>query len=528
MHIDLKTTKPGVLAHITWPDSKKYPIKLRGHAIDTNGVRIDGAKDICRTVTCPNDMETKKQMIAYIVGQNCLLRASKSHAHTSASALDDTTPMVVAYQRLNDHPEFLSGWSEVTAHAALTQFQRQILPTLSRYGTAEYPIFTEADLDELKKDLMARIAENGNSKGSPKINNRTMLQTLAASQKIYDAMVRLDPTLPDISLAVAKTVRRIATEQMKALPSKVRERFIELLSECMVNEPLMVRQTTILVDAGARTAEAAAVIPAIDFVDIEGATSLYVAWQEKGGKRCAKLKSKNGYRFVPLSMWGKTMVAQCDKILGAAAIPPDTSCAPVLASALAAWVKAKLFEAGLTAEEWQQYEKEELEKPERDEENRPYIDTTAYVLRRDRSTVWQHICALTSKDCDYLLGHAIYLSKEECRDYRLPTEQRRIAACLERFVANPAISLHPGIAPIELRHGLDLDIIPFSNYQFINNTDLPLVIDVNLDSVIPGDFIRILAEKRVKVDIEPAEKRYKFDAPRIVIGDRKEDQGDGQ
>ena len=317
MHIDLKTQRPDVLAHITWPESEKYPKKLRGHAIDRNGVRIDGAQDVCRTVNRPEELEAKKQMIANIIGQNCLSQVSTSHAHhTSSNVLDDANPMVVAYQRVNDHPEFLSGWSEVTAHAALTQFQRQILPTLSKYGTAEYPIFTETDLDDLKKDLLARIAENGNSKGSPKINNRTMLQTLAASQKIYDAMVRFDPMLPDISLSAVKTIRRIASEQMKALPPKVRERFIELLDECMANEPLMVRQVSILVDAGPRTAEAAAVIPALDFVDIEGVTSLYVAWQEKGGKRCAKLKTKNGYRYVPLSMWGKTMVADVTNFWG--------------------------------------------------------------------------------------------------------------------------------------------------------------------------------------------------------------------
>lgn len=519
MYTNLPTGVPGVFAHVTWNERLGYPLKLTGYAVDPNGVRLDGANSIRRTVNRPEELEIKKQSIANIVSQNCLSSISKNRvSHASSVELDDSLPMVIAYHRLVNHPEMLSGWSEMTAHSALVQFQRQILPIISRFGSADYPIFTEADLDALKQNLMESIGKNGNSKGSAKINNRTMTQTLAQSQKIYDAMVRFDPTLPDISLSTSKIVRRIATEQMKALPPKVRAHFIQILRDRMQTEPLMVRQAVILVDLGPRTAESAAVIPDLDFVDIDGITSLYVAWQEKGGKRCPKLKSKNGYRYVPVSFWGLSMVAKCNEILGDDAIPSDTSNAPVTASALAAWVKARLFDAGLTAEEWHRYEKEELENPERDEENRPYIDTTAYVFRRDRSTIWQHICALSSRDCDYLLGHVIYLSKEDSLEYRLPAEQRRIAACLERFVADPALNLHPGIAPIELCHGMDLDITPFSAYQFVNNTDTPLILSTNLSSVIPGDIVRLCVTDAVKVDLTPGKKRLNYKLPRIVIG----------
>ena len=73
MYTNLPTGVPGVFAHVTWNERLGYPLKLTGYAVDPNGVRLDGANSIRRTVNRPEELEIKKQSIANIVSQNCLV-----------------------------------------------------------------------------------------------------------------------------------------------------------------------------------------------------------------------------------------------------------------------------------------------------------------------------------------------------------------------------------------------------------------------------------------------------------------------
>jgi hypothetical protein len=131
--------------------------------------------------------------------------------------------------------------------------------------------------------------------------------------------------------------------------------------------------------------------------------------------------------------------------------------------------------------------------PDRDGDGKPLYDLGAYVLRRDWASRGRNICGLSAIEIDYLMGHKIKLAKKAREDYRLPEHQTAISHKLEHYVADPAISRHPGCAPIMVAHGSDLELIPFDCYRIVNNCAEPLMMHLDLEANEGAEPIKITA-----------------------------------
>ncbi len=351
MKKNIKTMLTEVDVHITCNTQGGYPTQVSGYAIDADtGIKLDGARTVRRTVHTKADLPNVQEQIVNIITEEVMAAKqtqNASHSTTPANVLDKTNALVVAFHQAQNLPLMFPDWNSNTRKHWLGTFEATFLPILLAANPLD-PKFDEKDFQEkLKVLLMKKIQASEKSKGVLQINQRTRSHTLAAAQKIYDAMQKIDRTLPEINFGTEPVDRRIFTEQIKSIPAPVWVKFVKLIEDDIQANPKFVMATSIMLDVGTRTAESAAVIPQIDIDFCDDCTILSVVWQEKDGKRCAILKNDNAYRTVPLSYWGAEMVKRCMSL-----IPPqsDTSLAPIRSNDLSAYIKKKLIAAGLTEE----------------------------------------------------------------------------------------------------------------------------------------------------------------------------------
>lgn len=513
MKKNFSTTLSDVDVHTSYNGQGEYPKKVLGYAIDSNtGIKLDDARVVRRTAHTKEELSNVQEQIVNIITAEVMAAKqtqNTSHSTTPAGVLDETNALVVAFRQVQKLPLMFPDWNSNTRSHWFGVFETTFLPFLLVANPLALN-FDEKDFQEkLKVLLMEKIQASKKSKGVPLVNKRTRSHTLAAAQKIYDAMAKVDRILPEIDFGDEPVDRRIFIEQVKSIPEPVRVAFVKLIEDDIQANPKFVMATVIMFDVGSRTAESAAVIPQVDIVFRNDYAILYIMYQEKDGLRCEILKSDNAYRLVPMSYWGSEMVKRC-----MALIPPpsDTSLAPIRSNDLASYIKKKLLAAGLSEELWKRFEEEELNNPERDSAGAAIYDTCAYILRRNRATLWQHVCHLTGAECDYLLGHARQIPASEMPDFRLPSVQAKIAQKLERFVADPAISRHPALAPIELKAGDEIRLIPYGKAKFVNTTNEPLLVRYKLEAVLPGEAISIVSKNAKITGGKPEYEHIDFDA----------------
>lgn len=504
MYRDIPTNKPGIRVHITGYDrkNKQGHIVLRGYPIDSNGVRLDGSKKLCRKAKNETEIPTAEQHLVAAV-MKALPRKAVSRGKKDLLTTENS--MVKAFDVLTESGDIISAdWNPKVRDRWMSYFRRNVLPRILQYTDEPFGV---AEREQLLGEIIGEVAKKGNSKG----NRRTIVKTakinLASADVIYQAMRRADPELPAIELAPARSRKIIQTEQIKSLPRDVRRKFARALEARVEKEPLLVLDTACMWDGGARTAEAAAVIPD-DFEALEGSlfTSLWILWQEKDGKRNAILKSDAAYRRVPLSHWGTRIVEQCIQCIQS--WPENKMDAPMTAEKLASWIKALLKECGCDENFWNAAVKEELSNPELDSRGKAIYDVVAYVLRRDRSSRWRNICGLL-EECDYLLGHGVKKSKKRKIDYSLEENQVKIAQCCERYVYDKRISLHPAYCPIKLIHGVDNEVMQFESLSFVNSGDVPLMVTLDLVAAEAAEEIELILGETAEIDVERITVRHK-------------------
>ena len=519
MKKNIKTMLTEVDVHITCNTQGGYPTQVSGYAIDANtGIKLDGARTVRRTIHAKGDLSNVQEKIVNIITSEVMATKQKqnaSHSTTPTNALDETDALVVAFRQVQKLPLLFPDWNRNTREHWFGMFETTILPILQAEDLLS-PRFNEEDFrEQLKNLLMKKIQDSKKSKGNLRINKRTLSNTLAASQKIYDALSKIDRNLPDIDFGDEPVDRRIFVEQIKSIPDSVRVAFVKLIEDDIQTNPKFVMATVIMLDAGSRTAESAAVIPQIDIIFYDGYASLTISWQEKDGKRCPILKNDNAYRQVPLSHWGSEMVKRCMVLISPQS---DTSLAPIRSTDLSAYIKKKLIAAGLTKELWQRFEEEEANNPDRDSNGVAIFDTCAYILRRFRASIWQHVCGITGAETDRLLGHASQIPDSEMPDFRLPSVQAKIAQKLERFVADPTISRHPALNPIELQASTEMKIVPFEKFKFVNNTSEPVLVKFKFEAALPGENISILANSAKITGLKTEFEYVEYEKLKTIIG----------
>lgn len=494
---NLPTSREGIRVHITGYTGGDTGCTLRGYAVDDHGVRIDGSKTLRRIAKTAAAIPAAEQHLVAAAMKNLPRAATKTKKKTD-DVIDTDHPLAAAFAEVRDAPQVLAPhWNDAVAHRWLMYFQRNILPILIAMIIDDEIRNGENAYDALAPKIAEKVKENGRSSGVDIVAMGTAKNTLSAAQTIYDACRLFDPSLPVLKLApVRKT--RIQREQCKSLPRDVRRRLARELRANIKTEPLMVIGAVLMWDAGARTAEAAAVIPEIDIVPVgkDGEMSLLILWQEKEGVRSAVLKTSNAYRCVPLSFWGIRMIEECLKCIDQKHYS-NVELAPIRAKNLSKWVANLLRECGLSDVFVKAAQEDEMRNPDIGPDGKPIYDVTAYILRRDRASRWRNVCGFSSAECDYLLGHEDKKAKKEKVDYTLSDEQSKLAKKLERYVYDPEISAHPGIRAISIEHGMDYDFIPFEGYKFKNDTGKTVVLKLDSLAVESAESIVVHAGPKV-------------------------------
>lgn len=498
MKYDITTNIPNVSVHITKNDAHGI-ITLHAYAIQSDtGQRLDCKAPLKRTAKNESEaISAEKHLVQAVIKR--LSTVPSVRRENTREGLDANHPMVKVFHELASSGDSIDNWPLDWRRRSLIYFERHVLPRLMPYMDKA---FEDEDRDALCDELTEEILGNGRSRQNLKIAKETAREHLSNADKIYRAMHREAPALPGIALAYTRRGKRYYAEQVKSLPRAVRRRFAQRLRELIAKEPNMVICAVVMWDAGLRTAEAAAIIPALDieYYNAESGTfaSVHVNFQEKGGKRDPHLKSPSAYRTVPLSFWGISIIEQCLEYLpDDPDVDPDK--APVLAAKLSKWVLQQLKESGCSEDYIDAARAAEYADPDREDDGSPYYDLTAYVLRRDCCSRWHNICGLTQVDCDELLGHRHKIPRQFLAEYKQSSVQIALSKQLERYVYDEEISNHPYYRPYLAVHGTDVDVIPFEAFHIVNNGNVPVRILFDLTALIAGEslIIRLPGNKRI-------------------------------
>lgn len=509
MYRDIPTSIKDLRVHVTGYTGGDTGCTLRGYAIDDDGVRIDGSKTLRRVAKTAADIPaTEMHLVAAVAAA-----LPKSHVGAqrdkASTDLDPDHPMVKAYQELiTEKCKVSAAWNDEVEARSVSGFRRRLLPRILKYTNVP---FTESDREEILNAIATDVRNHGNSRKNEIKVIQTAKKDMAAYATVYQALRRIDPMLPNLELTPPRQKKTYTEEQVKSLPRKVRRRFARKLKALIPEKPKLVLGAVIMTDASARTAEAAAVIPSKDIKEVGTVLCLLIRWQEKNGKRCAVLKSDAAYRVVPLSTWGQKMIKQCCDHIDAWPENPEET--PITANALRQFVRSLLRDSGLADDFWPAAQAAEAKDPDRDSKGNPIWDVVAYTLRHDRASIWRNICGLTVEECDYLLGHADQTSKKRKTDYRLDSEQIRLAAKLENYVCDAELSAHPGLVPNPLTHGDDVEIALYEAATWINASDDTLVIDL--------DILAAVAAEEITIDVDNGDIAYITPRHRNTHGTRE-------
>lgn len=487
---DIPTNIPNVSVHITKNDARGI-ITIRGYGVQSDtGQRLDSKAPLKRTAKNEADAISEEKHLVQAVLKR-LSSTPSTRKRAVRGGLDEDHLMVKVFREMTSSGCQIDNWPPDWQRRSLIYFERHVLSRLMPYLDKT---FEDEDRDALCDELTKEILGNGRSHQNLKIAKETAREHLSNADKIYRTMRREAPALPEIKLAYPRRGKRYYAEQVKSLPRAVRRRFAQRLRKLAAKEPNMVISAVVMWDAGLRTAEAAAIIPALDIeyykAECGKYASVHVNYQEKAGMRNPVLKSPSAYRTVPLSFWGISIIEECLKYLpDSPNLAPDK--APVLASKLSHWVLEQLRASGCGEDYIDAARATEDADPDREDDGSPYYDLTAYVLRRDRCSRWHNICGLTQVDCDELLGHRHSIPKKLRLDYKQPSVQIALSKQLERYVYDEEISNHPYYRPYLAVHGTDVDLIPFEAFRIVNNGDAPVEIAFDLTALIAAESLTI-------------------------------------
>lgn len=472
---------------------------ITGVGLDRKGRPVARSKRV-RHAENKSKVSAKKSLVKNLVNAALTTSVAKSQKRNTSDSLDENNQYVIAFRQVaeSEHP-INPKWSIDTRQTALTYFSRHTLVFLGEFDDIE---FLSSDREALKQEIFDSISDNARSQGIDRQMRQTLQKHLDEADAIYAAMRQEDPSLPAIVFSEGKRKARIQTETIKSLPRAVRRRFVCELEKRIATEPQMVFGAILMWDGGLRTGEAAAVIYSLDirFIDETNAV-VEVEWQEKNGFRSAILKTKNAYRIVPLSYWGITMLQRCLGAMPSACTKSRNQplAAPLRKRDLSAWVRAVLADCGCDELFWQDMQTEEQRNPDKDDEGNPIYDLSAYVLRRDRCGIWRNVCGLTQAECDYYLGHAIKFSQRKRNDMRATESLALTAKKLERFVYDPMISQNPYHKPVELRHGEDVELIPYEAIRLVNSTDTTLLVGLEAVAELISEPISLILSSDAKM-----------------------------
>ena len=490
--------------------------ELRAIAIDADTKRLlPGARYKEMIVRDPLQLDKAKKTILHRVVETLpRARRGKSKPRNTTNELAQTR-YDCAFQHLVDNNIQIYGWEISTRKQALSWFQRHFLPMLNEYcNDSDLTLITGPTLQRWESSEKEAIMGKKNRKSEITVGT-TMARHMQQVAKIFEVMLQIDPSLPELDPFVFDTRRHRALEleQCKSIPEPIRQRFWRLIEAAVESEPRMAFCVIIYACGGTRTAEAAGTLPDdIALYDLFSVAA--IMQQEAKQQRSNRLKTSNSYRLIPLPLWPTVLLRRCIHNMG-----PVSGDEPlVTAEELSAWVQHSLEECGLSEDYI--HDLMQADSLFSDATGMISFEFITYLLRRDRISVLRNYCAYATTEADRFMGHkTVKLAQWAQEDLRLVESLRAMAYKAERYVfsTDPTLTLNPAFAPIGLSPGTDLKSPPFSRSRFRNNAQVPLLITLDVEAYEPGEEIYLhLPAKPTSVTLRsvPHEPH-----PRLLIGD---------
>lgn len=492
---DVDTRLEGIRVHLTWP-KKDNNITVIGTAIHaSDGIRVDGIQPIRHNAKTKEDIEFAQSVVVNKITEKIELKQrQKAMAPYEGKHISYKSLLVKTFLDLFgadidtsriDNAHIIHPWAPSTQKACVTYFFRNILPQIQ--DTEIKSDFSAVEKEDLIKCLTQKALKRMENKEDIEEARNIAVRHMNDADRIYSEMRYHEPSLPAIDLRCDVKRRRKKTEQLKRLPFIIHKKFRELVEMAIAEEPYMARAAVLMDSAGARSGEAAATWFGWH-IDYGEYMVVKILSQEEKGKRIDRLKSKDAYRCVVLDEWGTVMVRKCNNIIGKEALTEES---PIIDTALSAWVRSKLREAGCTDDYLREAYMDMELNPEYTADGKPIRDIAAHICRRNRASIWRNYCGYTQEELDYCLGHKNVKKRFEKENPLAEGTFKVLAQKNSHYDMFPSLSISPKHRPIALMGEESKEIPPFDEVRIQNTSDYHVIIKIDALAMEAGETIVI-------------------------------------
>ena len=489
--------------------SKKAHFKISGYLVyKDSGIPVDYEKT--HSISNIDGIKMLNLGIHFLIGR-LVCSYIKNNDKDLPSAGQSKTPYTDAYNSIKNKSIFYAteGWRSSTIKNYISYFRCSVLPQMDTFGIN----ITQSNMDKIQADLIERATENGDKiKAKAEKGVRTKLaHANNFLQIIYSTMIGLPINRPFFDLPARSRIN--STEQVKALPARLRITLAFILWLLPVETYPLLLGVALMFYSGLRTGEAAApVFGDIKVHSIDGKMfGSYFVTVQHTGSALAPPKSPNAYRqaILPRAFMHKLLErrkhleeqgyssAVIDKMPIVA--HPDDPTRFAGPNAISAFAKVLLEKCGFSVTD--DLIAMMIDEPLYDADGLPIMEPHAYMLRRDWCSRMFSICGIDGDIIDYLIGHK--------SDYRRDTshsmnEDRliEVADMYERFVAIPELSYHPFFDPIMIKDNIENVDLPAHcalSIQADPSLNQPVKIHLTLSCTEPLDCIEIQSPQDVTV-----------------------------
>ena len=514
MYTVVKTKNENVSIKLTWTPRPGKETWIRGYPIDSNkGIRLDGYGEVKRKADSVKDIEIVKDYVINAILEKMTPQRSEKRDGSSYKDLDTSSSIVQTFIELIEKKVRIREWADSTQKAATAYFLKNTLPEIQHVVNEED--FTDSSREELKEKMMVYSLSNERSQKRLENADAGAETHLYEASVIYAAMQERNPSLPDITFVKEGKKSRIQTEQIKSLIISIHRKVRKEIEMIVEDDPMMARGAA-LMDGGLRPAEAAAV-QGKSFFKIGNNLGVEVICQEQDGKRMSRLKSDSGYRKVVLDEWCSSVITRCNELIEERKLEFEEF-TTIRGTEISKWVKGALKRSGCD----DNYIKEAMQilkdHPEYDDKGFPESDVAAYILRRNRASIWKNFCGFTQEEIDYLLGHKKI--KKGRRSFNVQDREllRTWALKNSRYDIFPEISDNPANKSVGLKNGTKMDIDPFHSMKFTNVSLFPIKVTLNIVTTEAGEAVVIRTNGEIGDKSRYTSKRIKKRKMAEIIG----------
>ena len=490
---DVDTRLEGIRVHLTWPN-KDNNITVIGTAIHaSDGIRVDGIQPIRHNAKTKEDIEFAQSVVVNKITEKIELKQrQKAMAPYEGKHISYKSLLVKTFLDLFgadidtsriDNAHIIHPWAPSTQKACVTYFFRNILPQIQ--DTEIKSDFSAVEKEDLIKCLTQKALKRMENKEDIEEARNIAVRHMNDADRIYSEMRYHEPSLPAIDLRCDVKRRRKKTEQLKRLPFLIHKKFREIIEAAISKEPYIARAAILMDSAGARSGEAAATWSGWH-IDYGEYMVVKILSQEEKGKRIDRLKSKDAYRCVVLDEWGTVMVRKCNNIIGKEALTEES---PIIDTALSAWVRSKLREAGCTDDYLREAYMDMELNPEYTADGKPIRDIAAHICRRNRASIWRNYCGYTQEELDYCLGHKNVKKRFEKENPLAEETFKALAQKNAHYDMYPEISSSPKHRPVSLSQGKSIEIAPFDEVRVHNASEERMIVKIDVLAMEAGEAI---------------------------------------